>query len=129
MAALKSSSPGTIVELVTNGSKQANPPVFQRLFCCFEGLQKGWKEGCRKVICVDAALLKTFLGGQIIAAGGRDANEQMFPIAWATVEGENNLSWEWFFLHLQTCLQLGDGTGIAIISDEHQVPQHVFGHY
>lgn len=121
MAALKSSSPGTVVELVTDGSKQANPPVFQRLFCCFEGLQKGWREGCRKVICVDAAFLKTFLGGQIIAAVGRDANEQMFPIAWAAVEGENNLSWEWFFLHLQTCLQLGDGTGIAIISDEHQV--------
>ncbi|XP_048502702.1 uncharacterized protein LOC125498520 [Beta vulgaris subsp. vulgaris] len=120
MAALKSSNPGTVVDLVTDGSKQANPPVFQKLFCCSEGLQKGWTEGCRKVICVDAAFLKTFLGGQIITSVGRDANEQMFPIAWAAVEGENNLSWEWFFLHLQTCLQLGDGIGIAIISVEHQ---------
>ncbi|KAL2921884.1 putative dual-specificity RNA methyltransferase RlmN [Bienertia sinuspersici] len=121
MAALKASSPGTIVELVTDGSTQGSHPVFQRLFTCFEGLQKGWRDGCRRIICLDAAFLKTFIGGHILAAVGRDANEQMFPIAWAAVEGENNLSWEWFMVHLQTCLQLGDGSGVAVISDEHPV--------
>ncbi|KAL2942453.1 Cortactin-binding protein 2 [Bienertia sinuspersici] len=121
MAAMEASSPNSVVDLVVDTVKGVNPPVFQRLFTCFEGLQKGWKEGCRKVICVDAAFLKTFLGGQILAAVGRDANEQMFPIAWAVVEGENNKSWEWFFNHLKVCLGLGDGEGYAIISDEHQV--------
>lgn len=121
MAAIKAASPNTIMDLVLDTTKGVNPPVFQRLFTCFEGLQKGWKDGCRKVICVDAAFLKTFLGGQILAAVGRDGNEQMFPIAWAVVEGENNTSWEWFFNHLKVCLNLGDGAGYAIISDEHQV--------
>ncbi|KAL2921197.1 Transposase for insertion sequence element IS905 [Bienertia sinuspersici] len=108
------------MQLVADNSIQSNPPVFQRLFNCFDGLRKGWKEGCRRLICVDAAFLKTFLGGQILSAIGRDPNDQMFPIAWEVVEGENNQSWEWFFTQLQSCLELGDGSGIAIISDEHQ---------
>ncbi|KAL2901663.1 Transposase for insertion sequence element IS406 [Bienertia sinuspersici] len=119
VAAIRAASPQTVIELVIDGSKESNPPIFQRLFNCFDGLKKGWKEGCRRIICVDAAFLKTFLGGQILSAIGRDPNDQMFPIAWAVVEGENNLSWEWFFTHLQSCLDLGDGTGLAIASDEH----------
>ncbi|XP_056690243.1 uncharacterized protein [Spinacia oleracea] len=120
VATLKSSSPGTVVELVTDVSKQAFLPVFQRFYTCFEGLQKGWKQGCRKVIVVDACFLKTFLGGQLMSAIGKDGNDQMYPICWAVVEGENNLSWQWFFLLLQSSLDLGEGEGIAIISDEHQ---------
>ncbi|KAL2894863.1 hypothetical protein RDABS01_010772 [Bienertia sinuspersici] len=73
-----------------------------------------------RVICVDVAFLKTSLGGQILSTIGRDANKKMFPIAWAAIEGENINSWEWFFKHLQSCLELGDGSGLAIISDEHQ---------
>lgn len=123
LAALKSSSPGSSLELVTVTTLKKKPltPVFQRLFTCFEGLQNGWKEGCRRVICVDGCFLKTFLGGQLLTAVGRDGNEQMYPIAWAVAEGENNLSWEWFFGELQKCLDLGDGEGICIISDEHMV--------
>ncbi|KAL2942089.1 Proteoglycan 4 [Bienertia sinuspersici] len=121
MQALKQGSPASTVDLVVEPSQGSAPPVFQRFFTCFEGLQKGWRDGCRRVICVDAAFLKTFLGGQIMCAIGRDGNNQMFPIAWATIEGENSSSWIWFFTHIQTCLQLGDGTGVAIISDEHLV--------
>ncbi|KAL2903346.1 Transposase for insertion sequence element IS1081 [Bienertia sinuspersici] len=119
LEALRISSPGTALYLVTDNSKENHPPMFQRLFTCFEGLKKGWMEGCRKVICVDACFLKTFLGGQLLSAVGRDGNEQMFPIAWAVVEGENNNSWGWFFTHLERCLELHDGDGIAILSDEH----------
>lgn len=119
--AVKGSSSGTTIQLVVDTSKQTNPPIFQRLYTCFEGIKQGWKEGCRRVICVDAAFLKTFLGGQILSAVGRDPNEQMYPLAWAIAEGENNSSWTWFISQLQTDLELGDGSGIAIISDEHQV--------
>ncbi|CAH9146031.1 unnamed protein product [Cuscuta epithymum] len=118
--ALKKCSMGTEIQLVTDGSQQLSSPVFQRLFMCFEGLQRGWIDGCRRIICVDACFLKTFLGGQLISAVGRDGNDQMYPIAWAVVEGENNRSWEWFFQLLQKCLNLGEGEDICIISDEHQ---------
>ncbi|XP_021715010.1 uncharacterized protein LOC110682980 [Chenopodium quinoa] len=64
--------------------------------------------------------LKTFLGGKLLSAMGRDGNDQMYSVTWAIVEGENNLSWEWFFLQLQKCMALGEGVGVTLISDEHQ---------
>ncbi|XP_074281764.1 uncharacterized protein LOC141606508 [Silene latifolia] len=123
LEALKKASPGTHLVLVTDPMSTTNP-VFQRLYVCFEGLQKGWKEGCRKIICVDACFLKTFLGGQLMVAVGTDGNDQMYPIAWAIVEGENNLSWEWFLSQLQISLELGQGEEMAIVSDEHQAIIH-----
>ncbi|XP_074277505.1 uncharacterized protein LOC141601136 [Silene latifolia] len=61
-----------------------------------------------------------FLGGQLIAAVGRDGNEQMFPLAWAVVKGENNESYEWFFKQLKMSIGEEDGHGMTIISDQHQ---------
>ncbi|XP_021769834.1 uncharacterized protein LOC110734080 [Chenopodium quinoa] len=123
MVALERSSPGTRLELVTDCEKE--PPTFKRLFICFEGLKVGWhtttkKEACRKVLVVDACFLKTFLGGQLMSAVGRDSNDQMFLVCWAIVEGENNDSWEWFFKQMQSTLDLKEGEGMTIISDEHQ---------
>ena len=45
----------------------------------------------------------------------------MYPIALAVMEGENNDSWEWFFIELKKCLGLDEGNGVAFIYDEHQV--------
>ncbi|CAN1176725.1 hypothetical protein LINPERHAP2_LOCUS32698 [Linum perenne] len=42
----------------------------------------------------------------------------MFPIAWAVVEGENRDSWGWFISILQEELNLGDGSGWSVISDQ-----------
>ncbi|KAL2898256.1 Transposase for insertion sequence element IS905 [Bienertia sinuspersici] len=118
--ALKATSLGTDVQLVTFGKESHSKPIFQRLYVCFDGVKKGWVEGCRRVIYIDSCFLKTFLGGQLMIAIGRDGNDQMFPIAWAVVEGENNCSWTWFLTQLQSSLSLGQGEGLAIISDEHQ---------
>ncbi|GJR55509.1 zinc finger, PMZ-type containing protein [Tanacetum coccineum] len=46
----------------------------------------------------------------------RDANNQMFPIAWVIVRVENNQNWFWFPTLLREDLNLGDGGGIIIIS-------------
>ncbi|CAN1144657.1 hypothetical protein LINPERHAP2_LOCUS14220 [Linum perenne] len=42
----------------------------------------------------------------------------MFPIAWAVVESENKHSWKWILELLQEELQLDDGTGWSVISDQ-----------
>ncbi|CAN1221845.1 hypothetical protein LINGRAPRIM_LOCUS415 [Linum grandiflorum] len=42
----------------------------------------------------------------------------MFPIAWAVVESENRSSWLWFVSLLQEELNLYDGTGWSVISDQ-----------
>ncbi|XP_048489808.2 uncharacterized protein LOC125491764 [Beta vulgaris subsp. vulgaris] len=56
-----------------------------------------------------------------MAAVGRDANDQMYPVAWAIMEGENNSSWEWFLTQVREALSLGEGDGLTIVSDEHLV--------
>ena len=84
------------MKLVTDPTRVDNANVFQRQHVCFEGLKHGWLGGYKKVICIDTYFLRTFLGGQLLSAIGRDHNDQMYPISWAVVEGENNESWEWF---------------------------------
>ncbi|XP_074266612.1 uncharacterized protein LOC141589891 [Silene latifolia] len=115
--ALRDEEPNSVFILSTIPGKN---PVFHRFFVCFDALKQGWVRGCRKVLCVDACFLKTFLGGQLIAATGRDANEQMYPLVWAIVEGENNDSYEWFFQQLKNTLGEANGEGWTIISDQHK---------
>ncbi|WOK93869.1 hypothetical protein Cni_G02570 [Canna indica] len=71
----------------------------------------------RPIIRFDGCLLKIFLGGQLLSAIGRDNNNQMFPIAWAIVEGENYDSWSWFLGILFDDLFIDQGYGWALISD------------
>ncbi|GKD16052.1 calcium/proton exchanger [Tanacetum coccineum] len=49
-----------------------------------------------------------------------DANNQMFRIVWAVVRVENNVNWSWFLSLIRDDLNMGDGGGINIISDEHK---------
>ncbi|GKA98232.1 hypothetical protein Tco_0826169, partial [Tanacetum coccineum] len=51
----------------------------------------------------------------------RDANNQMFLIAWAVVGVENNVNWSWFLSLIRDDLNLGDGGGISIISNGHKL--------
>ncbi|XP_076941190.1 uncharacterized protein LOC143610664 [Bidens hawaiensis] len=127
IAALKNANPSSTFELLTappgflreDSDASSSLETFFRLFVCFDGLKKGILAGCRKVLCLDGCFLKTFLGGILLAAVGRDANNQMYPVAWVVVEGENNDSWEWFMNQLSKCLEVTDGgRGWTLISDQ-----------
>ncbi|XP_074297884.1 uncharacterized protein LOC141628676 [Silene latifolia] len=120
VAAPEQGNPTSVFTLYTNPNITSNPAVFQRLFVCFDALKQGWLLGCRKLLCVDSCFLKTFLGGQLMAVIGRHGNEPMFLVAWAVVEGDNNKSYEWFFLQLKNSFGEVDGDGWTFISDEHQ---------
>ena len=43
----------------------------------------------RPVFGLDGAFLMTMLGGCLLAAVGRDSNNQMYPLAWVVVDSEN----------------------------------------
>ncbi|XP_042005720.1 uncharacterized protein LOC121754424 [Salvia splendens] len=92
--------------------------IFKALYIGFSGLRKGFKEGCRPVIGLDGAFLKIYLGGILLTAVGIDGHSQMYPIAWAVVEAENEVCWTWFIKILVEELTLGEGVGITIISDQ-----------
>ncbi|CAH9084256.1 unnamed protein product [Cuscuta europaea] len=95
-----------------------SPSIFQRIYVCFGPVKKGFLEGCRKVVGLDGCFLKGQLKREILSAVGRDANNQMYPIAWAVVEIENNSSWAWFLELLKTDLQITRSDLWTIISDQ-----------
>ncbi|XP_074357152.1 uncharacterized protein LOC141696904 [Apium graveolens] len=94
---------------------------FKRMYICYSALKKGWKAGYRPVIGLDGCFLKTVCGGQLLSAVGRDGNNQMYPICHAVVEVESTDSWRWFTDLMREDLDLGNGNGITIISDQQKV--------
>lgn len=75
------SNPGTTVEIRCEHENEM--PLFKRMYVCLVGLKKGFLEGCRKVIGLGGCFLKGLF------AVGVDANNGMWPVAYAVVEGEN----------------------------------------
>ncbi|CAA7035061.1 unnamed protein product [Microthlaspi erraticum] len=71
----------------------------------------------RLIFGIDGCFLKSDMKGQLLAAVGRDANNQIYPFAWAVVQVENTESWLWFIRLLKTDLGLGNGDGFTVISD------------
>ncbi|XP_058726169.1 uncharacterized protein LOC131597489 [Vicia villosa] len=78
-------------------------PHFQRIYICFKACKDNFFK-CRSIIGLDGCFLKGYYGGQILAAIGRDPNDQMLPIAYAVVEGETKESWSYFLELLTTDL-------------------------
>jgi len=110
------SNPGSTI--VVKLDKDYQDPVFQRFYVCLNACKKGFLAGCRKVIGLDGCFLKGATTGVLLCAIGRDGNNQIYPIAWAVVEMETNDSWDWFCYLLCKDLQIGDGDGWVIISDQ-----------
>ncbi|KAK8613507.1 hypothetical protein V6N13_101266 [Hibiscus sabdariffa] len=92
--------------------------MFFRIYVCFQALKQGWKDGCRPFIGVDGCWLKSAKKGELLVDVGRDANNQMFLIAWAVVEVECVSSWRWFLKKLFTDLEHPTGEGITLMSDQ-----------
>ncbi|XP_009781726.2 uncharacterized protein [Nicotiana sylvestris] len=59
----------------------------------------------RPVIAVDATFLKSKFRGVLMISVSKDANNQIFPLAFGIAESENNNSYEWYFT--QFAMQLG----------------------
>ncbi|WVZ77076.1 LOW QUALITY PROTEIN: hypothetical protein U9M48_024978 [Paspalum notatum var. saurae] len=75
--------------------------------------------GCRRVIGLDGCWFKGANNGELLCAIGRDANNQMYPIAWAAVATETYDSWYRFIGLLQKDLNINNGgEGWVVISDQ-----------
>ncbi|XP_074282837.1 uncharacterized protein LOC141607385 [Silene latifolia] len=87
--ALRKYNPGsTVIVLVDNVENP--PPQFQRMYVCLKACKVGFLAGCRPLIGVDGCHLKGPYPGMCLVAVSMDANNNIYPVAWAAVEVENN---------------------------------------
>ncbi|CAA0828842.1 Unknown protein, partial [Striga hermonthica] len=100
---------GTFKLVLESGS------VFKCFYVGFSALRQGFLQGCRPIIGFDGCFLKTFLGGVSLCAVGKDGNNQIFPLAWAVVDFENESNWKWFLYILFQDLWISDGLGWTFI--------------
>ncbi|XP_048631449.1 uncharacterized protein LOC125606422 [Brassica napus] len=114
--AILESNPGSTVELDTVINDEGSE-VFQRFYVCFATIRTLWSMWCRPIFGLDGCFMKSTLKGQLLAAVGRDANNGMYPIAWAVVDVENEDNWIWFISKLQQDFNLQAGQGYTVISD------------
>ncbi|XP_010471591.1 PREDICTED: uncharacterized protein LOC104751359 [Camelina sativa] len=69
----------------------------------------------RRVIVVDGTHLNGKYNGVLLTASGQDANLQVFPLALAVVDNENDEAWSWFFEKLERII--ADSKSLTIILD------------
>ncbi|XP_010534667.1 PREDICTED: uncharacterized protein LOC104810169 [Tarenaya hassleriana] len=113
---LQRSNPNTSTEIGTKPTP--GQEVFHRFYVCFEVLRDSWKRHCRPVIGLDGCFLKWDFKGELLSAVGRDANDGIYPIAWAVVRIEDTDNWTWFVRKLRLDLDLGEGQNLTILSDK-----------
>ena len=67
---------------------------FRRAFISFGASTTGFAH-CRPLLGIDGTHLKTRYKGILLTATGIDAHGQLFPIAFAAVDAENDDNWMW----------------------------------
>ncbi|GJU34607.1 60S ribosomal protein L34 [Tanacetum coccineum] len=107
--AILDTNPDSACELETEVNDEDGKLYFRRFYFCFYGVKHGWHEGCRKIISLDGCFLTHTCKRQLLTVMDRDANNQMFPIAWVVVGVENIQNWCWFLSLIRDNLNLGDG--------------------
>ncbi|XP_047050729.1 uncharacterized protein LOC124655949 [Lolium rigidum] len=79
-------------------------PRFHGLFFCVNAAKQGFLDGCRPFLGLDGCFTKLTTGAHILAATGRDGNNNIYPVAWAVVAKEDTQNWQWFLEQLKEAL-------------------------
>ena len=67
---------------------------------------------------VDGTHLHGKYGGNLMIATAQDANNQIYPFAFAIVDSENDDTWTWFFEQLHKVIP--NATDFVFVSDRHK---------
>ena len=115
---LRAANPGTIIDYEATAISNQ----FSRLFLCFHASAQGFTN-CKPLIGIDGTHVKSKFKGILLAATATDAQGQLFPLAFAVVDSENDAQWLWFLQklrdvlmeHVPTILDVPDA--LTILSD------------
>ncbi|MBA0626996.1 hypothetical protein Godav_004559 [Gossypium davidsonii] len=73
------------------------------------------------ILGLDGCYLKGIAKGELLTVVTRDANNQMFPLAWCFVKVKSTTSWTWFLEILKRDIGTPDGYGWTFISDQQKL--------
>ncbi|XP_070041168.1 uncharacterized protein [Nicotiana tomentosiformis] len=113
---MKSKNPGTYTNIKIDDNN-----MFLYMFYTYGSSIAGWNH-YRPVIDVDATFLKSKYRGALMISVSKDANNQIFPLAFGIAESENNNSYEWYFGELRNAI--GSRDNLIFLSDKHQSIAH-----
>ncbi|XP_048613141.1 uncharacterized protein LOC125587056 [Brassica napus] len=88
---------------------------FRFLFVSFGQSVRGFQTAMRQVLVVDGTFLKSKYKGVLLAATALDGNSNLYPVAFAVVDSENDRSWDWFMRQLKVVI--ADEHSLAFVSD------------
>lgn len=112
---LVNANPGTVADLHTESNDHGGQR-FKYMLLAMGACIRGY-EYMRKVVVVDGTHLKGKYAGCLLTASAQDGNYQIYPLAFAIVDSENDMSWEWFFKQLSSFV--ANEQGLVVVSDRH----------
>ncbi|XP_013633062.1 PREDICTED: uncharacterized protein LOC106338690 [Brassica oleracea var. oleracea] len=110
-------NPGSTCDVVTI-IRDDGVEIFDKFYVCFKALKTIWRAYCRPITGIDGCFMKSTSKGQLLAAVGRDTNNQIYPVAWGIVQVEDTDNWKWFIERVKYDLNLQSGQGFTLISDK-----------
>nr|XP_043622114.1 uncharacterized protein LOC122593734 [Erigeron canadensis] len=96
---LVKTNPGSIANLVISNKNR-----FKSLFISFYASVDGFQKGCRPLIFLEAASLKSIYGEILFTATAVDGNDGFFTVAFAIVDVEDDDNWRWFLEQLKASI-------------------------
>lgn len=108
-------NPGSIAQLHTEYTEGVGHR-FKYMFLALAASIAGYRF-IRKIVIVDGTHLRGKYAGCLLAASAQDGNNQVFPLAVAVVDGENDKAWEWFFMNISQFIP--NNYEIVFVSDRH----------
>ena len=97
LARLKNASPGTKYKLLVDDNYERGTYTFKCVFWAFCPCIVVFKH-CRPMISIDATHLYGKYKGKLMIAMVTDANNKIYPLAFAIVESESTETWGWFLV-------------------------------
>ncbi|KAH7856666.1 hypothetical protein Vadar_004037 [Vaccinium darrowii] len=87
---------------------------FKQLFVSYGCSIAGFNRGCRPVLKLDACFLTGYYRGHCLSASAHDADDGLYPLAYAIVSSENDEDWLWFLENLK---EVVGGRQVVLVTD------------